>query len=159
MDIRDALFDKLYDITSSDEKVMVLTADMGAFGLNRLKNDFPKQYINVGVSEQNLISMAAGLSLGGKKVFVYAIAAFLIYRAYDQIRVDICGMNLPVVLIGAGPDLIYKAEGATHWAIYDKYIIDALPHIETFTPCVEEVEWVVGHAYQSKHPVYIRLGR
>ncbi len=159
MDIRDALFDKLYDITSSDEKVMVLTADMGAFGLNRLKNDFPKQYINVGVSEQNLISMAAGLSLGGKKVFVYAIAAFLIYRAYDQIRVDICGMNLPVVLIGAGPDLTYKAEGATHQAVWDSDIVNVLPYIEVFTPNASNAAWVVEHAYHSKHPVYIRLGR
>ena len=159
MDIRDALFDKLYDITSSDERVMVLTADMGAFGLNRLKNDFPKQYINVGVSEQNLISMAAGLSLGGKKVFVYAIAAFLIYRAYDQIRVDICGMNLPVVLIGAGPDLIYKAEGATHQAIWDADIVRHLPNIKVWTPTASNAARIVEYAYRNECPVYIRLGR
>ena len=160
MDIRDALFDRLYELACKDSNIMVLTADMGAFGLVKIKEDLPSQYINLGVSEQNMISVAAGLTLGGKKVFAYAIAAFLIYRAYDQIRIDICEMNLPVVLIGAGAGLTYKFEGATHHALYDKDIIELLPNIEVFTPAnASEAEAVVEYAYQSDHPLYIRLGR
>ena len=159
MDIRDALFDKLYEIASKDSEVMVLTADMGAFGLTKIESDLPNQYINMGVSEQNMISVAAGLALSGKRVFVYSIAAFLIYRAYDQIRVDICEMNLPVVLIGAGPGLVYKAEGATHQAIWDSDMVNVLPYIEVFTPNASNAARVVEHAYHSMHPVYIRLGR
>jgi len=160
VDIRDAFFDELYRIASKDANVILLTADMGAFGLDKLKKDFPDQYINVGIAEQNLVSLAAGLALGGKKVFIYTIAAFLIYRAYDQIRIDICDMDLPVVLIGAGAGTVYKNEGATHHAIYDKDIVELLPNIEVFTPSnSQEAEASVQYAYQSNHPVYIRLGR
>ena len=160
MDIRDALFAKLYELACKDSNVMALTADMGAFGLTRLKDELPNQYLNVGVAEQNMISVAAGLALGGKKVFAYAIAAFLIYRAYDQIRIDICEMNLPVVLIGAGAGLTYKVEGATHHALYDKDIIEVLPNIEVFTPAnSSEAEAIIEYAYQSDHPIYIRLRR
>ena len=160
MDIRDAFFDELYEITSHDKNLMFLTADMGAFGLNKFKRDFPKQYINVGVAEQNLISVGAGLALSGKRVFLYAIAAFLIYRALDQIRIDICEMNLPVTLIGAGPGLTYHAEGPTHHALYDDIIISMFPNIKVFTPRTpEDAQTVMILAYLSKSPVYIRLGR
>lgn len=138
---------------------MLLTADMGAFSLNKLRQDYPKQYINVGVAEQNLISVGAGLTLAGKKVFLYAICAFLIYRAYDQIRIDICEMNLPVTLIGAGPGLTYKVEGATHHALYDKQIMELL-NMEIFTPAnASEAKAIAEYAYICEHPLYIRLGR
>ena len=73
IDIRDAFFDEVYEIARKDDSVIFLTADMGAFSLQRFKADLNAQYINVGVAEQNLISLAAGLALSGKKVFVYSM--------------------------------------------------------------------------------------
>src|SRR5512136_2494409 len=83
LDIRDAFFDRLYEIASTDSNVMFLTADMGAFSLEKFKADLPGQYINVGVAEQNLVSVAAGLALAGKRIFIYAIAPFITQRCYE----------------------------------------------------------------------------
>jgi len=151
LDVRDKVFGELLEIMQLDCNVILLTADMGALGLDKIKEEFPSRVINMGISEQNMISVAAGLALGGKKVFCYAIAAFLVYRAYDQIRVDISGMNLPVVLLGMGGDRYYLADGMTHWAEDDMGTMGRLmkvvrPH-------------QVREAYESNFPVYISMRR
>ena len=158
MEMRDAFFDKVYEIAKKDKNVMLLTADMGAISLDKFREDLPKQYINVGVAEQNLICISAGMALAGRKVYAYAIAAFLIYRAFDQIRIDICEMNLPVVLVGAGAGKSYKAEGATHWALHDKEMIKFLPNIKVFTPHnIAEAQACAQYGYNCNRPCYIRL--
>ena len=120
IDIRDAFFDELYDIAEKDRNVVFLTADMSAFSLERFKKDLSHQYINVGVSEQNMISIAAGLALSGKVVFVYAITPFVTMRCYEQIKVDISGMRLPVTIIGAGLGFTYSSDSLliTQYKIY-----------------------------------------
>src|SRR3990167_4942328 len=100
LDVRDMIFGEIYKYVASNEDIIILTADCSCYVLEDIKRDFPHQVINMGIAEQNMISVAAGLALGGKKVICYAIAAFLVYRALDQIRVDIGEMRLPVVLIG-----------------------------------------------------------
>ena len=115
-DIRDAFFDALYDIAREDRQVIFLTADMGARSLERFRKGLPKQYMNVGVAEQNMVSVAAGLALAGKRVFIYAIAPFATQRCYEQIKVDLSGMGLPVTVIGAGPGVAYHSDGPTHHA-------------------------------------------
>lgn len=160
MDIRDAFFGELYKIASKDKNVVFLTADMGAFALNKFKGDLPKQFINVGVAEQNLISVAAGLALGGKKVFAYSIAAFITYRCYEQIKVDLCQMGLPVTIIGAGPGLTYGSDGPTHHAIYDIAIMRVLPQMTILTPTSpEKAKKAARIAYDSQTPMYIRLAK
>src|SRR3972149_5249623 len=115
-DIRDAFFDEVYAIASKDADVLFMTADMGALSLNRFKADLSSQYFNIGVAEQNLISVAAGLALGGKKVFVYTIAPFATQRGYHQIRCVLWGRPLPVTIIGSGPGITYSSDGLTHHA-------------------------------------------
>lgn len=160
IDIRDAFFDELYDIAAKDRNVVFLTADMGALSLEKFKKDFPEQYINVGISEQNLISVAAGLSLIGKKVFAYAIAPFISLRCYEQIKIDICGMKLPVTLIGSGPGLTYGSDGPTHHAIEDIAIMRALSGITIYNPCDSISATAMAHlTYQSHTPIYIRLDK
>lgn len=160
IDIRDAFFDELYLIASKDKKVIFLTADMGAFGLERFKKDLPDQFINMGVAEQNTVSVAAGLALGGKKVFIYSIAAFITQRCYEQIKIDLCQMKLPVTIIGSGPGLSYGSDGPTHHAVSDVVIMSVLPDMTILTPrSLEEAERAVRMAYESKTPVYIRLGK
>lgn len=157
-DIRDAFFDALYELAGKDPEVVFLTADMGAFSLNRFKRDFPDQYINVGVSEQNLISVAAGLALDGWKVFVYAIAPFITQRCYEQIKVDLCCMNLPVTIIGVGAGIAYSSDGPTHHATQDIAVMRALPNMAILNPCGPATAAVAAFwAYQSAGPVYIRI--
>ena len=86
VDIRDALFDKIYELAEKDENVVFLTADADAFSLRRYKNDFPDRFINVGVAEQNMVTVATGLALSGKKVFIYSILSFMTMRSYEQIK-------------------------------------------------------------------------
>lgn len=160
IDIRDALFDALYNLASKDRNVIFLTADMGALSLDRFKKDIPDQYINVGISEQNLISVAAGLALGGKKVYVYAISSFITQRCYEQIRVDLCGMGLPVTIIGSGPGITYSSDGYTHHAVEDIAIMRVLPGISIFSPCdVSSASAAVKSSYKGSGPVYIRLDK
>lgn len=160
IDIRDAFFDEVYDIASKDHDVMFLTADMGAWSLNKFKENLPDQYINVGVAEQNLVSVAAGLALGGKRVFIYSIAAFITQRCYEQIKIDLCEMRLPVTIIGSGPGLTYGSEGPTHHAINDVAIMKVLPEMMILTPQdPEEAKEAARIAYGRQMPVYIRLAR
>lgn len=160
IDIRDSFFDELYGIASKDKNVMFLTADMGAFGLNKFKENLPNQFINMGVAEQNTVSVAAGLALEGKKVFIYSIASFITQRCYEQIKIDLCQMRLPVVIIGSGPGLIYGSDGPTHHATNDIEIMKVLPKMVILTPASsEQAKEAVRLSYQSQTPVYIRLAK
>ena len=127
IDTRDAFFFDLYNIARNDRQVVFLTADMGAYSLARFKKDLPKQYINVGVAEQNMVSVAAGLSLSGKKVFIYSITPFTTFRCFEQIKIDLSGMNLPVVIVGMGTGFTYSGDGPTHHAIHDLAVMRVLP--------------------------------
>lgn len=160
IDIRDAFFDEVYAIASKDPNVLFLTADMGAFSLNRFKEDLSSQYINVGVAEQNLVSVAAGLALGGKKVFIYTIASFITQRCYEQIKIDLCGMRLPVTIIGSGPGIAYSSDGPTHHAIQDVAIMRTLPEMIIFNPSDPVMASAAARiAYKSRGPVYIRIDK
>jgi len=159
-DIRDAFFDELYDIAVKDRSVVFLTADMGALSLEKFKKNLPAQYINVGISEQNLVSVAAGLALAGKKVFIYAIASFITHRCFEQIRIDLCGMNLPVVIIGSGPGICYGSDGSTHHAVEDIALMRVLPNISILNPSDPvSASAAAGISYQSNVPVYVRLDK
>ena len=159
IDIRDAFFDEFYNIASKDSNIIFLTADMGALGLEKFKIDFPNRYINVGVAEQNLVNVAAGLALAGKRPFIYGIASFITQRCYEQIKVCIYDMNLPVTIIGSGPGLSYGADGPTHHLINDIAIMSVLPIIILTPTNVELARKAVQIAYSSQLPVYIRLAK
>ena len=125
MDIRDAFFSELYKIARDDKDVILLTADMGAKKLDDFRK-LPNQFFNMGVAEQNMINVATGLALSGKKVFCYAIAAFLVRRCLDQIKVNLVDMNLPVALIGVNPGNHYWWDGPTHCVEHDEEIMRAI---------------------------------
>ena len=158
MDFRDAFFDEICKIASEDKDVMVLTADMGAFGLDKFKDAFPTRYINLGIAEQNMVNVAAGLALGGKKVFIYAIATFATYRCYEQIKLNLCDMGLPVTIIGAGPGISYGWDGPSHLCLYDIPIMQVLPEMTILSPSnVLEARKAARIGYECPTPVYIRL--
>lgn len=159
-DMRDAFFDELYDIAKADAQVILLTADMGAHSLNRFKKDLPQQYINMGVAEQNMVSVAAGLALGRKSVFIYTIIPFVTLRCYEQIKIDLCCMNLPVTIIGVGPGLTYGSDGPTHHATSDIVLMRALPEITILNPSDPVVTKAAANiAYKNNGPTYVRLDK
>lgn len=160
IDMRDAFFDELYTMAKNDPDVVFLTADMGAYSLVRFKNDLGSQYINVGVAEQNMVNIAAGLALGGKRVFIYSIIPFVTLRCYEQIKVDICCMNLPVTIIGVGAGFAYGSDGPTHHATQDIAAMRALPEITILNPSDSVMSAAFAKiAYKNSSPTYVRIDK
>jgi len=131
---RDSFFDALFPIAQADRSIVLVTADCGAPSLDQFRTALPGQYITVGIAEQNMIAVAAGLALAGKKPFCYAIAPFASLRCYEQIKVDLCSMRLAVTVLGVGAGLSYDIMGPTHHTTEDISIMRALPGMQVYTP-------------------------
>jgi transketolase len=160
LDFRDGAFDRVYDLMSQANDLVLLYNDMGAMGIDRLKQDFPERVINVGISEQNLISVAAGLALVGKRVFVYGIIAHVTGRCYEQIKVDICNMQQPVTILGIGSGLSYGPDGPTHHAIQDIALMRTLPGMHIYNPAdAITASACVKLACENRAPAYIRMDK
>ena len=158
VDMRDAFFKGLYQVIESDKNVMVLTADHGAFGLNRIKEDFPNQYLNVGIAEQNMVSVAAGLALSGKIVYIYSIINFVTLRCLEQINIDIASMNLHINIVGVGAGFTYSTDGPTHHGTQDVAIMSVIPNLSIYN-CSDAVNSnaFAKMGYENKGPKYIRI--
>lgn len=160
LDFRDAAFNAVHSIMTLDESVIILYNDFGAHGLDKIKVDYPNRAINVGIAEQNMISVAAGLAMAGKKIVTYSIAAHVTTRCYEQIKLDVCAMGLPIMILGMGSGLSYSVDGPTHQATADIAIMSALPGITIYNPadaiCAQAV---IQIAYKNGTPTYIRLDK
>jgi transketolase len=158
--LRDAFFDKLYDIAKKDRDVVLVSADMGAPSLDKFRADLNSQYLNVGVAEENMIAVAVGLALSRKKVFIYAIVPFTTSRCYEFIKLDISLTKTPITIIGVGAGYSYDDSGPTHHATEDISIMRVLPNMEILNPSDSIMaESFAEMAYKSDHPIYIRLDR
>jgi len=159
-EFRDVLFSEIQNLARKDKHVMVLTADMGAFELTHFKELFKTQFLNVAIAEQSGVSIAAGLALEGKKVFLYGITPFITLRCFEQIKVDLCTMKLPVTIIGIGAGYAYSFDGPTHHAIEDIAVMRALPEMTVLCPSDPvSVEQLTKLAYEKPGPKYIRLDK
>lgn len=157
-DSRDTFFDKLYELAKKDKDLIFLTADMGAYSLEKFKRDLPDQYFNIGIAEQNTILVACGLALSGKKVFVYEITPFITDRCFEQIKIDIAYMKLPIVVVGIGTGFTYGVDGPTHYSIDDIALMATLENMTVFSTNDRALtESVCEMAYLNKKPTYIRL--
>ena len=158
--MRDAFLSMLYQKAIEDSDIILLTNDQGAISLDEFKENLPNQYFNVGISEQNIISVAAGLVLSGKKVYVYSLLTFIFLRCYEQIKIDLCAMKLPVTIVGVGSGYSYSPDGPTHHATEDISIIRALPNMTIYSPSDSGiVSALVDITLKSQTPNYIRLDR
>ncbi|HEX8962656.1 MAG TPA: hypothetical protein VF801_06600 [Rhodocyclaceae bacterium] len=141
--MRDTFFANLHGMMARDDKVFVLSADFGAPTLDAIRNDFPQRFINVGIAEQNLIAVAAGLALEGHKVVCYAIAPFITMRCLEQIRVNLAILSqlrpMSVTLIGVGAGMSYEVSGPTHHCIEDVAVLAALPNVHVWSPSDAQV--------------------
>jgi transketolase len=158
--LRTTFVQTLTEIADQNPNLWLLCGDLGFSVLEHFASRHPDRYVNVGVAEQNLAGMAAGLALSGKTVFIYSIGNFPTFRCLEQLRNDVCyhGADVKVVAVGAG--FAYGSQGYTHHAIEDVAIMSALPGMEVFVPC-DPVE--VGLATRliaaSGNPSYLRLSR
>lgn len=144
-------------IKQDDENTYFLTADVGYGVLDPLKEKMGDRFINVGIAEPTMISMAAGLALSGKKVYTYTMCAFYL-RAIEQIRNDLCYQDLPVTMIGVGTGFDYEYHGTTHFATEDDDIIARLRNISVFTP-KNKTGLVKFLKQETTKPRYIRISR
>lgn len=159
-DMRDAFFEELFKIASLDKDVMLLMADQGAITFKKFEEKIPNQLINMGIAEQNMISVAAGLTLSGKKVFVHAIANFATLRCFEQIKVDLSIMNLPVTIVGIGAGFSYGSDGPTHHANQDIAAMRSIPGIRILNASDNVSLSVFPHlAYRFPKLTYIRLDK
>ncbi len=159
-DIRDALFDEIYRLGKKDPRVVLITDDLDAWGLRRFKQDFPERFINIGVAEQNMIDVAAGLAACGKRVFVYGICSYVTARCLEQIKFSVCSMNLPVVIIGVGAGFSFSFDGPSHHGTHDIGIMRMLPEMTIYNPIDERsTAYSARSAYTNKTPAYIRLDK
>ncbi len=144
----------------SQNKTYFIVGDLGYAAFEEIREKHQMNFINAGVSEQNMIGVASGFSVLGNEVFVYSIIPFLLYRTFEQIRNDICYHNLPVRLIGAGAGLAYSEAGSTHHPLEDLKVADALPNITILSPSdPKEVEIFMRKMKTIQGPVYMRLGK
>lgn len=158
--MRESFFNALYKIMKKDKKVILLTSDTGALVLDDIRQDFPQRCINVGIAEENMASVAAGLAMSGKIVYIYAIIPFVTMRCYEQIRVDICCQNLPVKIVGIGAGLDYSTLGPTHHGHEDIALMRLLPGMTILSPSDKTTAGAFAEiSHRLPGPVYIRFER
>ena len=136
-----------------------LTGDLGFKALEPVRDALGTRFINVGVAEQNMVSLAAGLARSGMRPWAYSIAPFIYARPFEQIRNDVCLHNLPVVLVGNGGGYGYGVMGATHHAIEDYGVMLALPHMRVLVPAFDgDLRPILSLLARTESPAYLRHG-
>ena len=162
--MRNAFAEELEKIADKDDRIILLAGDIGFRIFDKFIEKFPNKFLNCGIAEQNMISVAAGLASEGKIPVVYTIIPFLIMRAYEQIRVDLGINSQNVILVGVGGGLAYDKLGSTHHACEDIALMRTIPNLEVFTPYdPENVKDCLIQAYNTSindhKSSYIRLSK
>ena len=157
--MRTAYLDTLYELASRDKRVYALISDNGAIVYDKYRRDLASQYLNLGISEANMLGMAAGMASCGKIPFAYTIGAFLAYRAFEFIRNDICLQKQNVKIVGTGAGEVYSELGPTHHSTEDMGGLRSMPGLTILCPASPlEVKKATVAAYECEGPVYLRLG-
>src|SRR5450830_417409 len=158
--MRSAFSKAIVDAATADPKVLLLTGDHGYALFDEFRQRCPAQFINAGIAEQNMVGVAAGLAKAGFKPIVYGLAAFVPVRVLEQIKIDICYENLPVILMGDGAGLVYSHLGTSHQSTEDIACTRAIPELSIYSPGDRfEMTACMNLAYQAKTPVYLRMGK
>jgi transketolase len=158
--MRAAFIDTLIELARDDERIMLLTADLGWSVLERFAAEFPDRFVNVGVAEQNMLGLATGLAREGATPFVYSIATFSSMRCYEQFRDGPILHQLPVRVIGMGGGFAYGHAGPTHYALEDLTIARTQPGVTVLAPADKaQARSVVQAAAALSGPAYLRLDK
>lgn len=160
--MRDAFLESLLQAMDHDSSIFFASGDFGSPVLDRIRDLHPDRFVNVGIAEQNLINVSAGLALEGYKVFAYAIAPFITMRCYEQIRVNLALLSevrpMNVNLIGVGAGYSYVVSGPTHQCYEDLTIMRALPNMAILSPADHvTAASFCGYCLQASGPKYLRF--
>ena len=158
--MRDSFITELKKQAENNEKIILITADLGFKIFDDFKQELPKQFINVGVAEQNMTEVASGLALEGFKVFTYSIGNFSTLRCLEQIRNDICYHELDITVVSSGAGFSYGQLGISHFATEDLAIMSALPNMSVFVPAdAWESTLITRYLIKTKGPKYLRIDK
>jgi len=158
--MRNTFAEEATKIANEDDRLVLLTGDIGNRLFDKFKEVAPKRFYNCGIAEGNMMSVAAGLALSGLRPVVYTITPFLTTRCFEQIRVDVCYHKAPVIIIGTGSGLSYASLGPTHHSLEDIAILRTLPEMTVIAPSdSNELRLAFREALSLDTPVYIRIGK
>ena len=158
--MRTAFINELMVQARENPDIFLVVGDLGFSVIEPFAEAFPDRYLNAGVAEQNMTSVAAGLASEGYHVFTYSIANFPTLRCFEQIRNDICYHNLPVTVVAVGGGVAYGNLGYSHHAVQDIAALRTLPNMMVFSPAdPDEATGCVRLALTRGRPSYLRLGK
>ena len=158
--MRQTCLEMVHELAKADPRVLFVGSDLGAGALQKMKEQMPDRFVMEGISEQNLVGMAAGLAMSGFVPYVNTIATFLTRRCFEQVAVDLCLHALPVRLIASGGGVVYAPLGPTHMAIEDMAIMRALPNMTVVAPVdAREMARLMAASLDWKGPIYIRVAK
>lgn len=158
---RQAICDVLMEHSKTDKDIVVLCSDSrGSASLAPYAKEFPEQFIEAGIAEQDLVSMAAGLAGCGKKAFTASPASFLSTRSYEQAKVDCAYSDTNVTLIGISGGISYGALGMTHHSAQDIAAMSSIPNMRVYLPSDRhQTKCLIEALLQDEKPAYLRVGR
>ena len=158
--MRKAFVKAMCEVAQKDKRIMLLTGDLGFNILEEFKYAFPERFLNIGVAEANLVTVAAGLSTTGYTPFIYSIATFMTMRPFEQIRNDISLQKLNVKIVGVGGGLSYTKAGPTHHSVEDIALMRMLPDMVIVAPFDQDETYAATKVIaRYRGPVYLRIGR
>lgn len=158
--MRDNFINELISLAKKNENIFLIVGDIGYSVVEPFANKFPNRFINAGVSEQNMTSLAAGMASEGCHVFTYSIANFPTFRCAEQIRNDIDYHRLSVTVVAVGGGLSYGSLGYSHHAVQDYSLIRSMPNMLIASPSdPKEVRSCLRHLISHPQPSYLRLGK
>lgn len=158
--MRNTCLNKVHDLAQRDPRVVFIGSDLSPGLLKEMRAEMPDRWYMEGVTEANVVGMAAGMAMEGYVPYVNTIATFITRRCYEQVAVDLCIHDLPVRLIGNGGGLVYAPLGPTHLAVEDIAIMRALPNMTVVAVSdAEEMKAFMDVSVDWPHPIYIRLGK
>tara|TARA_Y100000591_G_C21348271_1_gene458110 strand:+ start:79 stop:549 length:471 start_codon:yes stop_codon:yes gene_type:complete len=154
--MRKAFGKEILELAKKDSKIILISGDV-EHEMEEFKNQFPERYINIGLCEQTMITMAAAMCLEGLRPIVYSITPFLIERPFEQIKIDIDENNLPVILIGYAD---YPTHGPTHRPLNAEHLVKIFKNIRGFFPqSRDETSKIIKNVYSEKVPAIICMRR
>jgi transketolase len=158
--MRNAFADEITKLAAIDPRVVLLSGDIGNRLFDKLRAQSPKQFMNCGVAEANMMGVAAGMASAGLRPVVYTITPFTTTRCLEQIRVDVAYHHLPVTIVGTGSGLSYASLGPTHHSLEDFAIFRAIPHLQIVAPYdAPSLRATLRDALKLGEPTYMRIGK
>jgi transketolase len=158
--MRNAFAAEITEIARKSDQVVLLSGDIGNRLFDGFKEVAPERFFNCGIAEANMISAAAGMAMCGLRPVAYTITPFITARCFEQIKLDLCYHNLPVIFVGTGSGLSYASLGASHHSMEDLAILRSLPNLTVICPGDSwELRATLHQALKLDGPVYIRIGK